>query len=162
MDREAMEKAKLVLSLRKEEADAVSKLDALPPRQQFPSLFEGLFLRGIKIDRIQPGAVFYSFKVPPRLTDSRGTLSPGAIADLVDVAGGSAVLSYGLPAEVTVNLSIQYLSSPKIDDELEMTAKLLKNDGSYSNTSIHLRNKTTGELVASCQQLCSVKPRSKI
>ncbi|KAG9453883.1 hypothetical protein H6P81_006787 [Aristolochia fimbriata] len=162
MGREAMEKAKLFLACGEEEAGVVSELAALPRRRQFPSLFEGLFLRGMKIDRMEPGLVVYSFKVPPRLTDSNGTLSPGAIADLLDVAGGSATLSYGLPVQVTVNLAIQYLSSAKIDEELEMTARFLKNVGIHSYTSIHLRSKTTGELVACCQQLCSLKPRSKI
>ncbi|XP_068644750.1 uncharacterized protein [Aristolochia californica] len=162
MDKGATEKVRQVLTLGKEETDLVSELAALPPRHKFPTLFEGFFLRGVKVDRIRPGAVICSFKVPPRLTGSTGTLSPGAIADLVDMAGGFAALSYGLSVKATVNLSIHYLSSPKIDDELEMISRLLNHERNYSNTSICLRNKTNGELVANCQQLWSLEPRSKI
>ncbi|KAG9453884.1 hypothetical protein H6P81_006788 [Aristolochia fimbriata] len=164
MDEESKARARQALSLRKEEADILSQVElaAFPPRHQFPSFFESLFLRGIKVDRIETGVVVCSFKVPPLLTGSAGALTPGAIADLVDMVGAFAATSYGIQLKATVNLSIQFLSSPKIDDELEIIARVLNHERSYSNTSICLRKKKTGEVVANCQQLWSLTGRSKI
>lgn len=68
-----MEKAKAFLELNQEESDWVSSLD-FPPlragagaRGEF-SFYECYALRGIRVDRVDSGRVFCTFKVPPRLT----------------------------------------------------------------------------------------------
>lgn len=46
--------------------------------------------------------------------DKDGNLSNGAIANLVDVAGASLIYVTGLPMNVSVDMSISYVSKAKI------------------------------------------------
>ncbi|KAI5675051.1 hypothetical protein M9H77_06001 [Catharanthus roseus] len=90
----------------------------------------------------QVNKVFYSLK------DGNGNFASGAVANLVDEMGGALVHVEGLPMNVSVDMSISYLSTAKLDDELEIVSKLLGKKGGYSGTLVLVRNKTTGELIA--------------
>ncbi|KAE8700872.1 UPF0503 protein [Hibiscus syriacus] len=64
-----MENAKEFLELNKEEAESVSGLTIHPHRVGFEgSFYEDFAVRGIRVDRVEPGFVSCTFKVPPRLT----------------------------------------------------------------------------------------------
>ncbi|XP_061347220.1 uncharacterized protein LOC133292777 isoform X2 [Gastrolobium bilobum] len=146
------EKAKEILRLRlnQEESEAVSRLNSDPslgPGDN-STFYEHFILRGVRVDRVQPGFVSCSFKVPPRLTDRTGKLANGAIATLVDEIGGSVIHEEGLPMNVSVDMSISFLSTAYVDDELEITSRLLGRKGGYSGTIVLLKNKATGELIA--------------
>lgn len=67
----SMEKAKQYLAVGDEASEAVSRL-AVPPRRagDNPSFYESFSLRGLRVDRVEPGLVVCSFKVPPRLAVS--------------------------------------------------------------------------------------------
>ncbi|KAJ9565316.1 hypothetical protein OSB04_001282 [Centaurea solstitialis] len=112
------------------------------------SFYEKFTLRGIQLDRFQPGFVSCSFTVPPRLTDRDGNLAVGAIANLVDEIG--AIMAYDKDAitSVSVDVSISYLSTAKLNDELEISAKLLGRKGTYKGTLVVVKNKATGEMIA--------------
>ncbi|CAN6556539.1 unnamed protein product [Malus baccata var. baccata] len=144
-----MERAKMFLRLTPDESEAVSRL-AVPERQagEGKSFYDAFALAGMRVVRVEPGLVVCSFKVPPRLTDRSGNLANGAIANLVDVVGISLEYGEGLPMIVTIDISISYLSTAKIDDELEITSKRLGKRGGYTGTVVVLRNKTTGEIIA--------------
>ncbi|CAN4101021.1 unnamed protein product [Withania somnifera] len=111
-----MEKARAFLELTQSESDRVSSL-VFPPHRVGPvgSFYEYNALRGIQVDRVEPDQVFCTFKVPSRLTDREGKLASGAIANLVDEVGGAMVYVEGLPRNVSVNMSISFLSSAKVD-----------------------------------------------
>ncbi|WOL16527.1 acyl-coenzyme A thioesterase 13 isoform X1 [Canna indica] len=144
-----MEKAKEMLSVGTEAAELVEGLDIRPHRAGHDaSFYEGFALRGIRVDNIRPGFLFCTFRVPPRLTDADGNLSPGAIANLVDEVGAAAIHSEGLHMKVSVDMCISYLLAAKVDDELEITSKVLGHKGGYSGTHVLLKNKATGEVVA--------------
>ncbi|KAI5321765.1 PREDICTED: acyl-coenzyme A thioesterase 13 [Prunus dulcis] len=144
-----MEDAKKCLELTPDESEAVSRVVVPEIRVgKEPSLYDIFATTGIRVDRVEPGFAVCSFKVPPRLTDKDGNLSNGAIANLVDVAGASLIYVMGLPMNVSVDMSISYVSKAKIDDELEITSKRLGQKGGYSGTSVLMRNKATGEIVA--------------
>ncbi|XP_077236849.1 uncharacterized protein LOC143878445 [Tasmannia lanceolata] len=146
-----MEKAREFLSLKKEEKEGVSQLNIIPHRVGRLTFFDGFFLRGIRVDRIEPGFISCTLKVPPRLTDATGNLSSGAIAYLVDMIGGYGITTDGLPVKVTLNIAITYLSNAKANDELEITSTTSGHKGAISGVSVLVRNKTTGELIATCQ-----------
>ncbi|PHT46715.1 hypothetical protein CQW23_15873 [Capsicum baccatum] len=147
--REIMEKAKGFLELTQEESDRVSSLDIPPHRTGTGfSFYECYALRGIRVDRVEPGLVFCTFKVPPRLTDREGKLASGAMANLVDAVGAGCVNVGGNPTNVSVDMSISFLSSAKVDDELEIIGQVLGKKGGYSGTSVVVKNKATGELIA--------------
>ncbi|XP_022148426.1 acyl-coenzyme A thioesterase 13 isoform X1 [Momordica charantia] len=143
-----MEKTKQLLELTKEESDAVEKLAVRPRKAGEKCFFTFFALRGIRVDRVHPGLVVCTFKVPPRLTDRSGKLASGAIANLVDEVGSSVIYDEALPEPVSVDMSISYLSTAAVGDELEIISKLLGQKGRYSGTSVLIKNKTTGEIVA--------------
>ncbi|BAU03674.1 hypothetical protein VIGAN_UM155500, partial [Vigna angularis var. angularis] len=140
-----MEKAKEMLSLTQEQYDAVSRLQFLPPVRtgDNSSFYEHFVLAGIRVDRVEPGCVSCSFKVPSRLADRSGKLANGAIANLVDEVGGAVIHEEGLPMNVSVDMSISFLSTARVGDELEITSRLLGRKGGYSGTIVLLKNKAT-------------------
>ena len=64
-----MEKARKFLKLSSEESESVSRLTIHPHQvgQEF-SFYEDFALRGIRVDRVEPGFLACTFRVPPRLT----------------------------------------------------------------------------------------------
>ncbi|KAB1225774.1 Acyl-coenzyme A thioesterase 13 [Morella rubra] len=144
-----MEKAREFLELTEEESESVSRVTIPPPRVDLEhSFYENFALRGIRVDRVEPGFVACTFKVPPRLTDRTGKLASGAIANLVDEVGGAVVYVEGLPMNVSVDMSISFISTAQPDDELEITSRVLGQRGRYSGTIVLIRNKATGEVIA--------------
>ncbi|CAK8537712.1 unnamed protein product [Lathyrus sativus] len=147
-----MEKTKDILQrrLNQQESEALSRIQSVPSIRpgDDSSFYEHFVLTGIKVDKVQPGFVSCSFKVPPRLTDSNGNLENGAIATLVDEVGGAVIHEEGLPMNVSVDMSISFLSTAHVNDELEITSRLLGRKGGYSGTIVLLKNKATGELIA--------------
>ncbi|KAF7833744.1 acyl-coenzyme A thioesterase 13 [Senna tora] len=140
-----MEKAREFLQLTHEELEAQSKLTLPDPKFCF---YEHFSVRGLRVDRVEPGLIVCTFKVPPRLTDRTGKLATGAIVNLIDEVGGAVAHTEGLANNVSVDMSISCLSTANVDDELEITSRLLGRKGGYSGTVVLLRNKATGELVA--------------
>ncbi|KAG8387913.1 hypothetical protein BUALT_Bualt02G0070800 [Buddleja alternifolia] len=143
-----------------EESDRVSRLTF--PAHLESSFYEYFVLRGIRLDRFQPGSISCSFKVPPRLTDRNGNLGMGAIATLIDEIGAAVIHEVGQPMDVSVDMSISCLSAAKMNDELEIISRCLGKRGGYSGTNVLIRNKTTGEVVAEGRHSLFTKPTSKI
>ncbi|XP_068338587.1 uncharacterized protein [Pyrus communis] len=139
-----MEDAKKYLEVTEDESEAVSRLVFPSDR----SIYDHFVESGIRVDRVQPGFVVCTFKVPPRLTDRAGNLANGVIATLVDVVGASTVFVPHIPMTVSVDMSISYMAKAKLNDELEITSKRLGQRGRYSGTHVLLRNKASGEIIA--------------
>lgn len=144
-----MEKAKKFLEVTKEESEPVLAL-AIPPHNKGTesSFYEYFALRGIRVDHFEPGLISCSFKVPPRLTDRDGNLASGAIANLVDCAGWTVAHNKGGILKLSVDMSILYLSSAKVADDLEIVSRVLSKKGDYYGTVVVVKNKTTGEVIA--------------
>ncbi|CAH2060129.1 unnamed protein product [Thlaspi arvense] len=106
------------------------------------SFYEDFSLRGIRVNRVDPGFISCTFK------DREGNLANGAIANLVDEVGGAVVHVEGLPMNVSVDMSIAFLSKAKLGEELEITSRVLGVRGSYKGTIVVVRNKMTGEIIA--------------
>lgn len=158
-----MDKAREALSVGEEESDRVSNLEVLPHRPgDGASFYEGFALRGIRVDRIRPGSLVCTFKVPPRLTDRNGNLSLGAIANLVDEVGGAAIHADGTHMKVSIDMSICYMSEAKTDDELEISSKVLGNKGGFSGTHVLITNRKNGVIVAEGRHTLFGNLRSKI
>ncbi|CAO2825187.1 unnamed protein product [Amaranthus hypochondriacus] len=158
-----MEKAKNKLELSKEEAEVISKLAVNPHRPNLDkSFYEDFSLRGIRVDRVDTEILLCSFKVPPRLTDREGNLAPGAIANLVDEIGGLVIYREGLPMNASISMSISYVSTAKVDDVVEISARLLGRKGSLFGTIVLLKNKVTGEVIAEGRHTLFSKHASKI
>ncbi|KAK0603367.1 hypothetical protein LWI29_004205 [Acer saccharum] len=144
-----MEKAKEWLELNGEETETVSQLTIHPHRVGLESSFyEDFALRGIRVDRVDPGLVTCTFKVPPRLTDKNGNLANGAIVNLIDVVGGAVVHIEGLPLSVSVDMSISFVSTAKLN--IDALAK--SRDGRYRIVSNDERVQTLNQLLTERQE----------
>ncbi|XP_024159680.1 acyl-coenzyme A thioesterase 13 isoform X2 [Rosa chinensis] len=135
-------KVKEFLELSQDESEAVSRIVVPPQRPGTASLYEDFALRSIRVDRVEPGLVVCTLK------DRAGNLAKGAIANVVDMVGGYVTYVEGLPMYVSVDISISYISTAKLDDELEITSKRLGQRGAYYGAIVLLRNKATGEIIA--------------
>ncbi|XP_050369427.1 uncharacterized protein LOC126787610 [Argentina anserina] len=131
-----------------DESQAVLRIVIPSHRPGEASFYENFALRGIRVDRVEPGLVVCTFKVPPRLTDRAGNFANGAIANLVDVVGSFVTYTGGLLRNVSADISISYMSTAKLDDEVEITSKRLGQKGGYTGISVLLRNKATGDIIA--------------
>ncbi|KAF7119847.1 hypothetical protein RHSIM_Rhsim13G0073500 [Rhododendron simsii] len=94
-----MDKAKEFLTLNEEVvSETVSRLTVPPDRvggiddDDISSV--DIALKGIRVDRVQPGLIICSF---PRLADRTGNFATGAISYLVDALGGAVAYVEGPP-----------------------------------------------------------------
>ncbi|XP_024003885.1 acyl-coenzyme A thioesterase 13 isoform X2 [Eutrema salsugineum] len=106
------------------------------------SFYEDFSLRGIRVNRVVPGFISCTFK------NRDGELVNGAIANLVDEVGGAVVHEEGLPMNVSVDMSIAFLSKAKLGEELEITSRVMGERGGYKGTIVVVRNQKTGEIIA--------------
>ncbi|XP_071737488.1 uncharacterized protein [Rutidosis leptorrhynchoides] len=160
-----MEKKNALEHLRvtQSDADRVTGLSIPPqPPEALHSFYEEFSIKGIRVDRFQPGFVSCSFTVPPRLTDRDGNLAVGAIACLVDEIGASVLYLKDVPITVSVDMSISYLSTAKLNDELEISSKLLGGKGPYNGILVVVKNKATGDVIAEGRNSLFSRTRSKI
>ncbi|KAJ3684033.1 hypothetical protein LUZ61_013197 [Rhynchospora tenuis] len=158
-----MERAKEALRVGGEEDEAVERLAVGAHREgEEASFYEGFALRGIRVERIQRGFLSCSFTVPPRLTDVKGEMAAGAIANLVDEVGAAALTSEGHHIKVSVDMNIAFVSPAKLGDELEIRSRVLGHKGGYSGTHVLLRNKITGQVIAEGRHSLFGNLKSKI
>ncbi|CAL5361343.1 unnamed protein product [Camellia sinensis] len=75
---------------------------------------EALTLEGIQIEHAEKGLVRCKFIIPRHLSDRDGNWHVGAIAVLIDDVGAAAICSAVGHIQVSVNLSISYHSTAKI------------------------------------------------
>ncbi|KAM0003477.1 putative acyl-CoA hydrolase [Helianthus debilis subsp. tardiflorus] len=131
------------LHVSKQDSDRVSNL-SVPPQaaEALHSFYEDFTLRGIR--------------------DRNGNLAVGAIANLVDEIGATMVYEKDVPMNVSVDMSISYLSTANLNDELEISAKLLGGKGAVKGTLVVLKNKLTGEVIAEGRHSLFSITRSKI
>lgn len=152
-----MEKAKHFLQQPDSGSELLSQLTFTQP-----GFYESFSLRGIIVDRVEPGLVSCTFKVPPRLADRIGNLAGGAIANLVDEVGSAVVQIEGLPMNVSVDMSISFLGFAKVGDELQIVSRVLGQKGGCYGTIVLVKNKVTGELIAEGRHSLFGRHNSKI
>ncbi|KAL8139934.1 hypothetical protein V2J09_005955 [Rumex salicifolius] len=158
-----MERAQKLVEVSEEDDERVSELK-IPSHQLHvgPSFYEDFALRGIRVDRVDSTYISCTFRVPPRLLDRDGSMAGGAIANLIDIVGNALIYKADRPMNVSVDMSISYLSTAKAHDELEVSSKLLGNRGLISETSVVIKNKATGQLIAQGRHSLFSRPRTKL
>ncbi|KAE8705133.1 proline-rich receptor-like protein kinase PERK1 [Hibiscus syriacus] len=114
---------------------------------------EARSLRGLQVIKAQTGFLRCSFIVPATASDMNGNRHIGAIATIIDNVGGAAIYSTGHHLKVTVNFNIQYHSTAKIQEEVEIEAKVNGDRGKLTSVVIEVRNKSNnGRLIAIATQ----------
>ncbi|KAJ4954210.1 hypothetical protein NE237_031042 [Protea cynaroides] len=138
---------------------AKKRLEELSQGRRLINDIGSLSLEGLQIVRIQRGSILCNLVVPEHLADhSSGNWHVGAMTTLIDLVGGlTLVSSTGRWARytVTVNLSVSFLSTVKIGEEVEIEAKVLDRRGKLSSTIVEVRRKENTEMVALGKQWIS-------
>ncbi|KAH7680786.1 Acyl-CoA hydrolase protein [Dioscorea alata] len=153
-----LEKVKKALEAAGEEIVSTATLDSLPPR-----FYDAFILKGLRIDAIEHGRVLCSMTVPPRLLNTGNFLHGGATASLVDIVGSAAFYSVGAVASgVSLEISISYLDSAFVNEEIEIEAKVLRAGKAVGVSTVELRKKKTGKLIAQGRHTKYLAANSKL
>ncbi|XP_057252405.1 uncharacterized protein LOC104900008 isoform X4 [Beta vulgaris subsp. vulgaris] len=108
-----MERVKHVLDLSEDESESVSRLSVNPHEFQVgPSFYEDFALRGIRVDRVEPGFISCTFKVPPRLTDELEVTSR-LLGKIGAVSGTSVIIKKKASEEIVAEGRHSLFSRPK-------------------------------------------------
>ncbi|KAJ4952858.1 hypothetical protein NE237_029690 [Protea cynaroides] len=137
---------------------AKQRLEELSQGRRLINDIGNLSLEGLQILHVQRGSILCNLVVPEHLTDhSSGNWHVGAMTTLIDQVGGLAIVSSigraGYTA--TVNLSVSFLSTVKIGEQVEIEAKVLNQTGKLSSTIVEVRRKENTEMVALGKQWIS-------
>ncbi|XVF86647.1 hypothetical protein PTKIN_Ptkin18bG0059200 [Pterospermum kingtungense] len=112
--------------------------------------------REVKVQRalkwlqdITKGAIGYEIETRTLqgLEDVNGNWHVGAMATIIDNVGAAAIYSAGDSVKLTVNFNISYYSTAKIQEEVEIEAKVIGNKGKLTSVVVEVRKKD-GELIA--------------
>ncbi|GJQ81633.1 hypothetical protein Trydic_g8512 [Trypoxylus dichotomus] len=104
----------------------------------------------VKVLTASNGSLKAELKVTSEHVNIVGGLHGGYIATLVDVLSSLGLLSHekGLKPSVSVNMNINYLSSAKEGDTVEILSNTLKVGKTLAFLNVELKNKETGVLLA--------------
>ncbi|RZC90543.1 hypothetical protein C5167_029677 [Papaver somniferum] len=105
---------------------------------------------------VQNGLIQCNFIVPQSLSDRDGRWRVGAIATLIDTIGACAAHTTHGNINVSVDFNISYFSTAKVQDEVEIEAKVMGNKGNLSSVMMVIKKKENGDLVAIGKQWMSV------
>ncbi|KAE9616162.1 putative acyl-CoA hydrolase [Lupinus albus] len=110
--------------------------------------FAALSLKGIRVVKAHKGFMLCHFIVDNDLSDENGNWHVGAIATLVDIIGSSVSYTFTSYHQVTVDLSISYYSTAKVQEEVEVEAKVIGKKEKLIAVIVQVRKKENRELVA--------------
>ncbi|XVF26781.1 hypothetical protein REPUB_Repub14bG0048100 [Reevesia pubescens] len=105
-------------------------------------------LEGLRITHAHKGFIRFNFIVPSPASDVDGNWHVGAIATLMDVVGAVAIYSVAHRVITSVDFSISYYATAKIQEHVEIDAKVIANKGRLTQVMVELRRKGNGELIA--------------
>ncbi|KAK2649172.1 hypothetical protein Ddye_016661 [Dipteronia dyeriana] len=125
---------------------SVKGLEDLSKGVLVPEL-EALTFAGLQIVEARKGFLRCSLIVPNFVADKIGNWQVGAMATLIDVLGGATICSLDDHIPVTVDLSISFYSTAKIQEEVEIEAKVVGCRGELPFVEAGIRRKGNGDLI---------------
>ncbi|KAI3862336.1 hypothetical protein MKW92_039838 [Papaver armeniacum] len=96
---------------------------------------------------VQKGLIQCNFIIPKSLYDGDGNWHVRAIATLIDIVGASVVHTTHANIHVSVDFNISYFSTVKVQDEVEIEAKVPGHKGNLSSVMVVVKKKENGDLV---------------
>ncbi|KAK9142755.1 hypothetical protein Syun_012155 [Stephania yunnanensis] len=116
---------------------------------------ENMALQGVQVLEAHQGRILCTFVIPNTLVGKDGNWVAGAIATMIDNIGAVAVVSLALRFKASVNFVISYFSTARIDEEVEIEAKVLGHRGKLTAMVVEIRKKSNGKMIALGQQWTS-------
>ncbi|KAH7682475.1 Acyl-CoA hydrolase protein [Dioscorea alata] len=117
--------------------------------------FDAIAMWGLKVLHVGGGRALCSLCVPKFLTDEDGCWHAGSIATVIDDVGAAAILTTEGHIKVSVDFEISYFSPAKVNEEVEIDAKVVGHKGQLSVVLVEIRKQISGELVALGRQWMS-------
>ncbi|KAL1147956.1 hypothetical protein V6Z11_A10G092000 [Gossypium hirsutum] len=109
---------------------------------------EALTLEGLQIVHAQKGSIRCNFVVPTRASDPDGNWHVGAMATLIDDVAATAIYSVVDHVKLSLDFSISFYSTAKIQEEVEIEAKVIGEKGSLTQVVVEVTRKGNRELIA--------------
>ncbi|XP_021298685.1 uncharacterized protein LOC110427470 isoform X2 [Herrania umbratica] len=123
---------------------------------------EALTLEGLQSLQGQKGFIRCNFVVPSRASDADGNWHVGAMATLIDDVGAAAIYSVADHVKASLDFSISIYSTAKIQEEVEIEAKVTGDKGKLAHVVVEVRRKENRELIALGKQwMASSKDSAK-
>uniref|UniRef100_A0A5B7BHB9 Acyl-coenzyme A thioesterase 13 n=1 Tax=Davidia involucrata TaxID=16924 RepID=A0A5B7BHB9_DAVIN len=113
---------------------------------------EAVTLEGMQVELAQKGLIRCNFVIPKHLSDQDGNWQAGAIAVLVDNVGAAAIFSSFGHLKASVAFDISYYSTAKIQEEVEIEAKVAGHKGKLASVVVKIKKKDSGEMIAMGKQ----------
>ncbi|KAL5860306.1 hypothetical protein ACOSQ3_001612 [Xanthoceras sorbifolium] len=110
--------------------------------------FEALMLAGLEVVEARESFIRCNFIVPLRLADESGNWQVGAMATLIDDVGAAAIYSLVGYVKLSVDFNISFYSTAKIQEEIEIEAKVIGDRGKLTSVQVEVRRKDNGDLIA--------------
>ncbi|KAK6912047.1 hypothetical protein RJ641_024140 [Dillenia turbinata] len=104
-------------------------------------------MMGLQVLQVKKGLLRCGFLVTDRVSDENGNWEVGAMTSLMDVVGFCAALTL-VPAHSAIELSISCISTPKINEKVEIEAKVVGEKEKLTSAVVETRRKATNELIA--------------
>ncbi|XP_061359341.1 uncharacterized protein LOC133303448 [Gastrolobium bilobum] len=117
--------------------------------------FEAITTKGIRLLEARKGFLHCSFIVPNTVSDENGNWHVGAIATLIDIIGSLAIYSFFPRFSVSVDFCISFYSTAKIQEEVELEAKVVGKKERLTSVVVEVRKKENGEIIALGKQWMS-------
>ncbi|KAG4124949.1 hypothetical protein ERO13_D10G069533v2 [Gossypium hirsutum] len=109
---------------------------------------EALTLEGLQIVHAQKGSIHCNFIVPTRASDPDGNWHVGAMATLIDDVAATAIYSVVDHVKLSLDFSISFYSTAKIQEEVEIEAKVIGEKGRLTQVVVEVTRKGNTELIA--------------
>ncbi|KAK2664623.1 hypothetical protein Ddye_003197 [Dipteronia dyeriana] len=114
--------------------------------------FDVLTLDGLEIVEARERFIRCNFIVPLRLADENGNWHVGAMATLIDDVGAAAIHTLNANIKLSVDFNISFYSTAKIQEKIEIEAKVVGVRGKLTSVQVEVRRKDNGEVIALAKQ----------
>ncbi|EOA31619.1 hypothetical protein CARUB_v10014816mg [Capsella rubella] len=115
------------------------------------SEFEALILQGLELIHVGKGVLRCKLLVTDRVAGEDGAWHAGVITAVMDTIGASAVYSTGDGLHSSVDLNCSFYSTAKIQETVEIEARVNGSNGGLKSAVIEIRRETSGELIATAR-----------
>ncbi|KAJ0051848.1 hypothetical protein Pint_01124 [Pistacia integerrima] len=105
-------------------------------------------LEALQVVEAHEGFLRCNFIVPIHLLDNDGNWHTGAIATLIDCLGGITVYSFAGNLKASLDLSVSFYSTAKLQEEVEIVGKVVGKKGKLTSAEVEIRRKDNRQLIA--------------
>ncbi|KAK7389562.1 hypothetical protein VNO78_24707 [Psophocarpus tetragonolobus] len=116
----------------------------------------------IRLLKAEKGFLLCDLIIQTSFLDQHGNWHASAIATLVDMIASFASYSINSTHQLTLDFSISYYSTAKLQEEVEIEAKVIGKKGDLTSVIVEVRKKQNRELVALGKLWMAVAKRNPI